>query len=83
MPEILSELMKLLFQPPVLILFALAVAGLGDLLQRRSDYRNRVNMEWRVRESFYRDLGWSDGLIARVREQFYQRSQIRNRQRKA
>lgn len=73
MPETLNELLRLFFQPPVLILFALAVAGLFDLLQRRSDYRDRINLEWRARESFYKGMGLSDGLIEGMRERFYQR----------
>jgi hypothetical protein len=70
----MPELFTFFFQPPVLVLFALGMAGLCDLLQQRSDYRIRVNMEWRVRELFYRqDAGFNDASIARARQQFYER----------
>lgn len=78
MESIASEFAKLIFQPPVLILFALAVAGLMRMLQDRSDYRERVNMEWRVRETFYRvDAGFSEELIQRARKRFYQRKYMK------
>lgn len=68
----MGEFIKFMFQPPVLILFALAVAGLSDLLAQRADHRVRVDMEWRVRETFYRrEAGFGDELIARARKMFY------------
>lgn len=76
----MGEFFKLFFQPPVLILFALAVAGLSACLSRRSDYRLRVNMEWRARESWMR--GWmrqpaDEVFIERARRQFYERKMMK------
>jgi hypothetical protein len=75
----MGEFLNLFFQPPVLILFVLAVVGLSDLLSRRSDYRFRVDMEWRVRESWMR--GWmkrdDSEFIERARRQFYERKMMK------
>lgn len=78
MTEILADFLKLFFQPPVMILFCLAVAGLCVMLRDRSERRERVNTEWRVRETLYRkDIGLNDDLIARARRQFYQRHHLK------
>jgi hypothetical protein len=78
MESIVSEFAKLFFQPPVLILFALAVAGLSTILNDRSEYRFRADMEWRARESFYRrDAGFNEELISRARRLFYERKHLK------
>lgn len=69
-----DEFFKLFFQTPTLILFGLAVAGLLDLLSTRSDYRLRVDMEWRARESWMRDFTDNENFIERARRQFYGRT---------
>lgn len=80
MSEVLGEFLKLLFQPPVMILFCLAVVGLSVMLSDHSERRFQVNMEWRVLESFYRrHAGFNDDLIARARRQFYERHHMKDR----
>lgn len=73
----MKELIALLFQPPVLILVGLAVLGLSDLASKRSDYRLRINMEWRARESWMRDFSSNEELIERARQQFYERAGLK------
>lgn len=78
MENVLAEFLKFLFQPPVLILFCLGIAGLSLMLQDRSEYRFRVTMEWRARETFYRKhAGFNDELIARARKSFFERRRLK------
>lgn len=71
MENVLSEFLKMMFQPPALILFCAAVVGLSLMLSDRSEYRLRVNMEWQARESFYREIGFNADLLERARQKFY------------
>lgn len=81
MESIISDFARFFFQSPVLILFALAVAGLSMVLSDRAEYRFRVDMEWRVRETFYRrEGGFNDELIVRARRQFYERKHLKEPQ---
>lgn len=75
----MSEFFQFFFQPPLLILFALAVTGLSHLLVDRSEYRHRVDMEWRVTEAWMR--GWmkspDEDLIELSRQRFYERKMLK------
>ena len=62
----------------VLILFCLAVLGASDWLARRSDFKFRTDMEWRVRAAFYKEAAnLSDDLIERARQKFYKEHNLK------
>lgn len=59
------------------ILFALAVAGLADLVHRRDMYRFNVSWEWRARESWMRSFTDSEEFIRQSKALFYQRKGLK------
>ena len=78
MSKFLSEFLTFMLQPPVLVLFCLAVVGLSDMLSRRQDRLFNVEMEWRAREAFWRKAVKADSaMIQRAKAEFFKRKGVK------
>lgn len=66
-----KELFTFFFQPPVMILVVLAVAGLVCMLGDRSERHYYARRQWRSREAWMRAWSTSGAVIQRSKRKFF------------